>query len=61
MIGNVDPVAHVSPYKRIDVLHPGRKPVITKQEVISSGNREPDAEVYSYDFYRECWTLKDGM
>lgn len=43
----IEIVGHVSPYKRIDVSHPGRKLRITWAEWKASGSeREPDAEVY---------------
>ena len=41
------PIGHVSPYKKIDPSHPGRKGKITYEEwKASEAIREPDAEVY---------------
>ncbi len=54
------PIGHVSPYKRIDPQHPGRKPVITAVEVAQAGGREPDPHVYRYSPMRDAWILKDG-
>jgi hypothetical protein len=48
------PIAHVSPYRRIDPCHPGRKSVITMMEVLNNGGKPPDAALYSYDFLREA-------
>ena len=41
---NTEPIAHVSPYRRIDPERPGgRKRVITRDEWAASGaTREPD-------------------
>jgi hypothetical protein len=55
------PISHISPYKRIDPCHPGRKTVITMIEVMRNGGRPPDAALYQYDFLREVFTLKDGV
>ena len=32
---NAEAIGHVSPYKRIDPMHPGRKRVITKLDVMN--------------------------
>src|SRR4029077_9885306 len=46
----IEPIAHISPYRRIDPSHPGRKRVITLDEWQASGStREPDPEIYRYD------------
>jgi hypothetical protein len=40
---NTEPIAHVSPYRRIDPEHPSRKRIITLEEwVASHAAREPD-------------------
>lgn len=52
------PVAHVSPYKRIDTMHPGRRAVVTLQDVQNGTVREPDLAAYSYDGYGRIWRLK---
>jgi len=33
---NIEPIAHVSPYRRIDPEHPGRKRIITLEEWVAS-------------------------
>jgi hypothetical protein len=39
----IEPIAHISPYRRIDPSHLGRKRVITLDEWKASGStREPD-------------------
>jgi hypothetical protein len=58
---DAEPIAHVSPYRRIDPRHPGRKAVITRQEIFLSGSREPDAAIYHYDYVRRHWILKEGV
>jgi hypothetical protein len=58
---NAVPIGHISPYRRIDPAHPGRKTVITLFELFRDGGRAPDAAIYSYDLLREVWTLKDGV
>ena len=46
----IEPIAHISPYRRIDTSHPGRKRVITLDEwQASRSTREPDPAIYSYD------------
>jgi hypothetical protein len=57
----IEPVGHISPYKRIDPSHPGRKPVITALELMQSGDREPDPAIYRHDFSRAIWILKDDV
>lgn len=55
------PLGHVSPYRRIDPAHPGRKAVITGLEVVQNGGREPDAAIYRYNGITDTWYLKDGV
>jgi len=39
---NIEPTAHISPYRRIDPEHPSRKRIITFDEWTASGaTREP--------------------
>ncbi|QPF87015.1 hypothetical protein IC762_12245 [Bradyrhizobium genosp. L] len=52
------PIAHVSPYKRIDISNPSRKPVITRHEHEQIGGREPDPAVYVFNPYVDGWVLK---
>lgn len=59
--GNIEPIGHVPPYKRIDPNHPGRKEVITLAEVIKGGGRGPDPAIYRWDVIREVYVLKDGV
>jgi len=59
---NIEPIAHVSPYRRIDPEHPGRKRIITLEEwVASRAAREPDPALYSYDARNRRWVLKEGV
>lgn len=53
------PTSHNSPYKRIDIMHPGRKRWVTRQDVQDGKCREPDPEAYSYDGLG-IWTLKES-
>jgi hypothetical protein len=46
---NAEAIGHVSPYKRIDPMHPGRKRVITKLDVMNGVCREPDPDLYRYE------------
>lgn len=57
---DAQPIAHVSPYKRIDLMHPGRKAVITALDIANNGGLHPDPAAYRYDPTRDCWILKDG-
>ena len=58
----IEPVAHISPYRRIDPLHPGRKRVITLEEWQASGSmRKPDPAIYSYDARNRRWVLKEDV
>jgi hypothetical protein len=58
----IEPIAHISPYRRIDPSHPGRKRVITLDEWQASGStRTPDPEIYSYDARNRCWVLKEDV
>lgn len=52
------PIDHRSPYKRIDLAHPNRKPKITLEDVQSGREREPDLEVYRF-VYGFGWVLKE--
>jgi hypothetical protein len=57
---NIAPIAHISPYRRIDPEHPGRKQIITLDEWMASGTtREPDLAIYSYDTRSRRWVLKE--
>ena len=58
---DVTPIAHVSPYRRIDPRYPSRKTIITMAEVMRDGSRTPDPAIYQYDFLREVFTLKGGV
>ena len=52
----------VTPYRRIDPSHPGRKRVITLDEWRASGSmRKPDPAIYSYDERNRRWVLKEGV
>ena len=58
----IEPIAHISPYRRIDPSHPGRKRVITLDEWKASGStRKPDPAIYSYDERNRCWVLKQDV
>jgi len=58
----IEPIAHISPYRRIDPSHPGRKRVITLDEWKASGStRKPDPAIYSYDARNRCWVLKEDV
>jgi hypothetical protein len=58
----IEPIAHISPYRRIDPSHPGRRRVITLDEWQASGStRTPDPEIYSYDARNRRWVLKEGV
>jgi hypothetical protein len=53
---------HISPYRRIDPSHPGRKRVITLDEWQASGStRKPDPAIYTYDARNRRWVLKEGV
>jgi hypothetical protein len=54
------PIKSVSPYRRIDPMHPGRKAVITRLDLAQSGDREPDPALYRYSPMADAWYLKDG-
>ena len=58
----IEPIAHISPYRRIDPSHPGRKRVITLDEWRASGStRKPDPAIYRYDERNRRWVLKEGV
>ena len=58
----IEPIAHISPYRRIDTSHPGRKRVITLDEWQASGStREPDPAIYCYDARNRRWVLKEDV
>lgn len=59
--GEIKPIGHVSPYKRIDPSHPGRRAIITRADVLREGGREPDPSIYRYSPMAETWYLKDGV
>ena len=49
---DVEPMFNVSPYRRIDPMHPGRKARITQEEAIKAvmaGGKGPDMAIYSFD------------
>lgn len=56
----IDPRAEVienrSPYKPIDLQL--RRKVITRQEVIENGGRDPDLTAYYYDVTCDVWRLR---
>lgn len=52
------PIAHDPPYKWLDPSRPWRKPIITKEEVLANGMREPDPALYQYDTLLHIWRLK---
>ena len=59
---NIEPIAHISPYRRIDLEHPSRKRIITRDEWAASGAaREPDPALCSYDARNQRWVLKEGV
>jgi hypothetical protein len=59
---NIEAIAHVSPYRRIDLEHPIRKRIITRDEWVASGAaREPDPALYGYDPPNRRWVLKEGV
>ena len=37
---NTEPIAHVSPYRRIDPEHPSRKRIITLEEWVANARRQ---------------------
>ena len=55
----IEPIAHISPYRRIDPSRSGRKRVITLEA--SGSTREPDPAIYSYDARNRCWVLKEDV
>ena len=58
----IEPIAHITPYRRIDPSHPGRKRVITLDEWQASGSkRKPDPAIYSYDARNRRWVLKEDV
>ena len=58
----IEPIAHISPYRRIDPSRPGRRRVITLDEWQASGStRKPDPAIYSYDARSRRWVLKEGV
>ena len=58
----IEPITHISPYRRIDPSRPGRKRVITLDEWQASGStRKPDPAIYSYDARNRRWVLKEGV
>lgn len=57
---DIKPIGHVSPYRHIDPRYPGRRAIITEEDV-HNGERVPDAAIYRYDPYRAAFILKDGV
>jgi hypothetical protein len=58
---NAEVIGHISPYKRVDPMYPGRKRAITKLDVMNGVCREPDPHWYRYESYPfERWVLKEG-
>ena len=59
---NIEPITHISPYRRIDPERPGRKAIITVDEWLASGaTREPDPAFYSYYTPSRRWVLKESV
>jgi hypothetical protein len=59
---NIEPIAHISPYPRIDPEHSGRKRIITLDEWAASGTvRDPDSALYSSDARNRRWVLKEDV
>ena len=54
-----EPIRNVSVRPRIDICHPGRPRVITRQQIEDSIHREPDPAVYERDHYTGNFTLRD--
>jgi len=52
------PTGHSTPYPRIDMMHIGRKSVITLEDVVNEGGRESDPAVYRFDLYSRCDVMK---
>lgn len=59
--GDVIPIGHFPPYKRIDPSRSGHKAVITFIETMQNGGRGPDPAIYRWDVIREVYVLKDGI
>jgi hypothetical protein len=59
ILPNIEPIAQISPYQRIDPEHPCRKRIITLDEWAAGGAaREPDPAVYKYDAWNRRWVLR---
>lgn len=56
---DAEPIRNIPVRPRIDISHPGRRRVITRQEVEDNICREPDAAVYVFDMFGDAWVLKD--
>lgn len=54
-------IGHIPPRRRIDPAHPGRKSIITGDEWLASGAKEPDPAIYRADPLNKRWVLKEGV
>lgn len=55
---DAEPIGHIPVYRRIDLSNPGRRAVITVQQVEATGGKGPDPALYNFDYYRDAWVLK---
>jgi len=53
------PIVHRQIRPPIDIRYPGRRKVITRQEVEDNLVREPDPAIYVRDPFSETWTLRE--
>jgi hypothetical protein len=59
---DVEPMFNVSPYRRIDPMHPGRKARISLEEAmrtVMEGGKEPDLGLYFFN--GSDYILKETM
>jgi len=56
---DAEPIRNVPVYKRFDPNNPGRKAVITLEDVINGGGREPDPAIYERNPLCDVWVLKN--
>jgi hypothetical protein len=54
-----DPIGHIPPRKPIDIRHPNRPRVITREQIEDNIHREPCHEAYKYDFSTQSFILRD--
>jgi hypothetical protein len=59
--GDIKPIGHISPYRRFDPNHPGRKDVMTQAEVDANGGREPDPAIYVHQPMLGRYYLKESL